>query len=143
MKILFKKLRDTCTLPTKATEQSAGFDLYAADCARIEPGRTELMECGFSMQLPPSTEAQIRPRGGLAMKHGITVLNTPGTVDADYRGEVKVLLINHGDERYYVNEGDRIAQMVIALVLDPVVFEEVEELDDSERGQGGFGSTGR
>ena len=131
-------------LPRKMTEHSAGFDLCAAvkEAIAIEPGRIALIPCGFSMALPVGYEAQIRPRSGLAARNGITLINSPGTIDADYRGEVMTPVINLGREPFVVERGMRIAQMVIAAV--PVVrIEEVEELDETSRGAGGFGHTGR
>jgi len=127
------------------SEQAAGFDLVAAideeQSICIGPGQRTLIDTGFCMALPRQYEAQIRPRSGLALKHGITVLNAPGTIDADYRGEIKVLLINMGDEDFHVNRGMRIAQMVIAPVIRGDLME-VLILDDSSRAKGGFGSTG-
>ena len=132
-------------LPTYHSAQAAGADLAAAvpldSPIVLEPGSFRLVSAGFSMALPADYEAQIRPRSGLAFKHGVTVLNSPGTIDADYRGEVKVLLINHGPERFEITRGMRIAQMIIAPVTK-VQFEVYDDLDDSERGSGGFGSTG-
>ena len=131
-------------LPRLETELAAGADLRAAvdSDVVIAPGARALIPCGFAMALPPGTEAQVRPRSGLAYRHGITVLNSPGTIDADYRGEVKVLLVNHGQEKFTVARGERIAQMVVARLAD-VAFEVVAELDETERGAGGYGSTGR
>lgn len=130
-------------LPKFETALAAGADLRAALDADmvLEPGARALVPTGFAMALPAGYEAQIRPRSGLAYKHGITCLNTPGTIDADYRGEVKVLLINHGDAPFTITRGERIAQMVIAPITQPV-FARVETLDDTARGEGGFGSTG-
>lgn len=130
-------------LPTYATPGSAGVDLHAEldGPVKLGPLERKLIPTGLYMALPPGTEAQIRPRSGLAFKQGVTVLNTPGTIDADYRGEVKVLLINLSAEEVIVNDGDRIAQMVTAR-CEQVTFKETETLDDTERGQGGFGSTG-
>ena len=144
-KVLFKKLSHAgdLPLPTYESSHAAGMDVRAAlsEPLELEPGQRALIPTGFQMALPEGYEAQIRPRSGLAYKNGITMLNTPGTIDADYRGEVKVLAINHGDKPFTVNHGDRIAQMVIAPVQQMFV-EEVEDLPDSERGSGGFGSTG-
>ena len=130
-------------LPKFETELAAGADLRAALDADmvLDPGARALVPTGFAMALPAGYEAQIRPRSGLAYKHGITCLNTPGTIDADYRGEVKVLLINHGNEPFTITRGERIAQMVIAAITQPA-FVSVEILDDTVRGAGGFGSTG-
>ena len=130
-------------LPTYATEQSAGMDLTAALEEAIEIGFGErmLIPTGLSIALPDGYEAQIRPRSGLALKHGVTVLNSPGTIDADYRGEIGVILANMGQEPFTVERGMRIAQMVIARHAK-VEWEVAEELEETERGKGGFGSTG-
>lgn len=127
--------------PSRQTPQSAGMDLYAATSTTIQKGARVLVPLGIKIALPFGYEAQIRPRSGLALKHGITVLNTPGTIDADYRGELQVLLINHGDADFVVTRGDRIAQMVITKV-EMVDFIPVDTLPDSIRGHGGYGSTG-
>ncbi|MFQ5344450.1 MAG: dUTP diphosphatase [Mariprofundus sp.] len=131
-------------LPFYATSHAAGADLRAAVDADviIEPGSHALIKTGFAMALPDNYEAQIRPRSGLALKHGITVLNTPGTIDADYRGEVGVILINHGKNPFIVQRGDRIAQMIIAPFVQ-ADFQPVETLSETERGTGGFGSSGQ
>ena len=131
-------------LPTWQTAGAAGADLYAAltEPLVLLPGDRAVVPCGFCMALPDGWEAQVRPRSGLAVRHGVTVLNAPGTIDADYRGEVQVPLVNHGREVFRVARGDRVAQLVLA----PVVrarWAVVTELDASERGSGGFGSTGR
>lgn len=132
--------------PRQQTAGAAGVDLPAAlgpdDVLEIAPGHSALVPTGLAIALPEGYEAQIRPRSGLAAKHGVTVLNAPGTVDADYRGEVKVMLINHGHEPFTVRRGDRIAQMVVAPVT-AVSFLELETLDDTARGDKGHGSTGR
>ena len=130
-------------LPTYQTDQSAGMDLSAAvdEDVTLAPGRHTIIPTGFSIALPAGFEAQVRPRSGIAAKHGVTVLNSPGTIDADYRGEVGVILINHGAEPFTVSRGLRIAQLIIAPVRT-VMWEEKEELTGSERGAGGFGSTG-
>ncbi len=130
-------------LPDYATELSAGVDLLAAVEADVvlQPGERKLIPSGIAIALPAGTEAQVRPRSGLALKHGVTVLNAPGTIDADYRGEVGVILINHGDAPFTVTRGARIAQMVIAPVTQ-ASWRSVESLEDSARGAGGFGSTG-
>ena len=141
MKLLVKRLADSATLPAYAHAGDAGLDLYSAVSASIEPGESKLVGTGISIELPPNTEAQVRPRSGLALKHGITVLNTPGTIDHGYRGEVGVILINHGRARFDVERGMKIAQMVIAPFLS-VEVEEAEALSATARGQGGFGSTG-
>lgn len=131
-------------LPSYATEHSAGLDLRAnLDVSiTLAPGVRALVKTGLFLELPEGTEAQVRPRSGLALKHGVTVLNAPGTIDADYRGEVGVILINHGQEPFEVKDGERIAQLVIAR-YERVAFEEVADLALSERGAGGFGHTGR
>ncbi|MEO7222599.1 MAG: dUTP diphosphatase [Devosia sp.] len=133
-------------LPKQQSAGAAGVDLLAAlgvsEVATMAPGARAIVPCGFAMALPTGYEAQVRPRSGLAAKHGVTVLNTPGTIDADYRGEVKVILINHGGEPFEIRRGDRIAQMVVAPV-SAVTFSERESLDATTRGAGGFGSTGR
>jgi len=132
-------------LPAYESASAAGMDLAAAvpdnEPETLAPGKRALIPTGFSMELPQGHEAQIRPRSGLAFKHGITVLNSPGTIDADYRGEVKVLLINHGGEPFEISRGMRIAQMVVQPVSHAALVE-VDKLNDSERGSGGFGSTG-
>lgn len=130
-------------LPTYATAQSAGMDLRANIDSPItlKPMERRLVPTGLYIALPEGYEAQVRPRSGLALKHGITVLNTPGTVDADYRGEIMVLLINFSTEAFVINAGERIAQMVIAR-HEQANFEEVEVLDETERGAGGYGHTG-
>ena len=130
-------------LPAYQTAHAAAMDLHAAVSASvvIEPGTIALVGCGFAMALPQGHEAQVRPRSGLASKHGLTVVNTPGTIDADYRGEVKVALINLGQAAVTVDRGMRIAQMVVAPVTR-VTWETVTELPESDRGSGGFGSTG-
>lgn len=133
-------------LPAQQSAGAAGLDLAAAlspdTVIEIAPGAVAMIPTGLALALPAGYEAQIRPRSGLAAHHGITVLNAPGTVDADYRGEIKVLLINHGKASFAVRRGDRIAQMVVAPV-SAVTLIEMEELDGTERGEGGHGSTGR
>jgi len=130
-------------LPAYETEHAAGMDLRAAVDAEItlEPGARAMVPTGLRIALPPGTEAQVRPRSGLAARHGIGMVNAPGTIDADYRGEIKVLLINHGSEPFVLGRGDRIAQLVVAPVLR-VTWDEVDSLDDTPRGEGGFGHTG-
>ena len=143
-----KKLRIVNTsnneLPTYATKGSAGMDLRAnlQEDVVIAPGERKLISTGLKISLPVGYEAQIRPRSGLALKKGVTVLNSPGTVDSDYIGDIGVILINHGEESLTISNGDRIAQMVIAK-HETVEFEHVESLDETERGAGGFGSTGK
>ena len=131
------------SLPAYATEQSAGMDLCAAvqDPVVLNPGQSALIPTGLAIALPPGFEAQVRPRSGLAAKNGVTVLNSPGTIDADYRGEIKAILINHGQDPFTIERGMRIAQMVIARHAT-VIWSEVSELNETSRGAGGFGSTG-
>ncbi|NMM44877.1 dUTP diphosphatase [Rhodospirillaceae bacterium KN72] len=131
------------SLPTYGSEQAAGCDLLAAvtEDVVLAPGGRAIVPTGLKIALPPGYEAQVRPRSGLAAKNGVTVLNSPGTVDSDYRGEVGVILINHGDRDFTVERGMRIAQMVVAPVLH-VAWHETADLDDTARGEGGFGSTG-
>ena len=131
-------------LPAYATEHAAGLDLVAAVPAPLvlPPGRRALVPTGIALALPDGFEAQVRPRSGLALKNGVTVLNSPGTIDADYRGEVGVILINHGDQPFTVERGQRIAQLVVAR-HERVVWEPAAALPDSARGTGGFGSTGK
>lgn len=145
MNIAFKRLPHASDLPLPAyeTSSSAGMDLRAAlsEPVVLKPGERNLIPTGLQMALPHGYEAQVRPRSGLAIKHGITMLNSPGTIDADYRGEVKLIAINHGTEAFTISHGDRIAQLVIAPVVQAVVME-VEDLEETQRGSGGFGSTG-
>ena len=129
-------------LPSYETPHAAGMDLRAAEDALLPPGGRAMVATGFAIALPEGFEAQVRPRSGLAAKHGVTLLNSPGTIDADYRGEIKVILINHGSDTFAVKRGDRIAQMIIAPVTR-VRFKEEQELTATSRGAGGFGSTGR
>jgi dUTP pyrophosphatase len=129
-------------LPSYASAGAAGLDVVAAEALTLEPGRRHAVATGFAMAIPEGYEVQVRPRSGLALKHGITCLNTPGTIDSDYRGEVKVILANLGGEDFRVERGERIAQLVPAPVLRAELVE-VEELDETGRGAGGFGSTGR
>ena len=133
-------------LPKQQSSGAAGVDLLAAlgisEVVSVAPGHRAIVPCGFAIALPQGYEAQVRPRSGLASKYGVTVLNSPGTIDADYRGEVKVILINLGEAIFEIRRGDRIAQMVVAPV-SAVGFSEKETLDATERGSAGFGSTGR
>lgn len=145
MKIQFKKLphAEDLPLPSYESEFAAGIDIRAAlkEPLTLKPGERKLVPSGLKMAMPQGYEAQIRPRSGLAYRNGITMLNTPGTIDADYRGELKMLAVNLGDEPFTINHGDRIAQMVIAPVIQAEVSE-VKDLSKTERGDGGFGSTG-
>lgn len=138
------KLRPTAEEPVRASEGAAGLDLFAdvETPLTIAPGATALVPTGIAIALPPSHEGQVRPRSGLAAKHGVTVLNAPGTIDEDYRGEVKVILVNHGAAPFVVGAGERIAQLVVAKV-EKVDVRVVASLDETSRGSGGFGSTGR
>ncbi|WP_137681622.1 dUTP diphosphatase [Aurantiacibacter suaedae] len=128
-------------LPRYATAGAAGMDVLAAENVILRPGMRHAVATGFAMAIPEGFEIQVRPRSGLALKHGIMVPNTPGTIDSDYRGEVKVILVNLSDDNFHVQRGDRIAQLVLAPVT-LALWDEVEELDATERGAGGFGSTG-
>ena len=128
-------------LPAYATSGSAGMDVVSAEDVTIAPGARHAVATGLSVAIPQGFEIQVRPRSGLAFKHGITVPNTPGTIDSDYRGELKVLLINHGSEDFAIARGDRVAQLVLAPVVQ-AAWSEVDELDATQRGEGGFGSTG-
>ena len=132
---------DGLPLPAYETTGAAGMDIRAAEETVLKPGARCLMPTGFAMALPQGFEAQVRPRSGLAVKHGVTVLNAPGTIDCDYRGEIKVPLINHGRQDFAIARGDRIAQMVIAAVTQ-ATWIEVETLDETQRGGAGFGSSG-
>ncbi|MGF1550117.1 MAG: dUTP diphosphatase [Sphingomonadaceae bacterium] len=129
-------------LPSYASAGAAGMDVVAAEDVELAPGARQAIATGFAVAIPEGFELQVRPRSGLALKHGVTCLNTPGTIDSDYRGEVKVILANLGSEPFHVGRGERIAQLVPAPV-QRARFEEVRKLDDTGRGEGGFGSTGR
>ncbi|HXH16383.1 MAG TPA: dUTP diphosphatase [Sphingomonas sp.] len=129
-------------LPVYATDGAAGMDVVAAEAVTLAPGARAAVATGFAIAIPAGHEVQVRPRSGLALKHGVTCLNTPGTIDSDYRGEVKVILANLGQEPFAVARGDRIAQLVPAVVLR-ATLDEVDVLDETIRGAGGFGSTGR
>ncbi|WP_417905050.1 dUTP diphosphatase [Candidatus Tisiphia endosymbiont of Micropterix aruncella] len=145
IKVKIKKLEHSVDiLPSYATEHSAGMDLVAANIEpiTIKPQEVKLVPTGICIALPSHLEAQIRPRSGLALKHGVTVLNSPGTIDADYRGEIKVILINHAQEDFIIERGMKIAQMVIAR-YEQILWDEVDSLDETSRGIGGFGSTGK
>ena len=144
IKVLVKKLNLKAELPKYKTEGSSGMDLMALieNPITIKPQNSAFIPTGLSIAIPEDTEVQIRPRSGLAAKSSISVLNTPGTIDSDYRGEIKIILFNHGKEEFTVNNNDRIAQMILMPVLK-AEFEEVEELPKTIRGSGGFGSTGK
>ena len=142
--ILIKRLSKNITLPKYETDGSSGMDLAAniEDKIEIAPGKSAIIPTGLSVSIPKNFEIQIRPRSGLAAKNNISILNTPGTIDSDYRGEIKVIIYNHGNKDFVINNNDRIAQMI----LTPVVKMEVEETDklpQTMRGEGGFGSTGK
>lgn len=143
MKIRIKKIGRQSGLPNYETSGSAGMDLSASleETIVLEPGERHLVPTGIAIQLPQGYEAQVRPRSGLAVKYGIGMVNSIGTIDSDYRGEIKVPLINHGSEPFVIQHGDRIAQMIVAR-YERVEWEQVENLDDTERGEGGFGHTG-
>lgn len=136
-----KKLVDDAVIPQRANPGDAGLDLFSTETKVFHPGEFGLVKTGIAIQLPKGTEAQIRPRSGLALKYGVTVLNTPGTIDEGYRGEIGVIVINHSKENFSVEKGMKIAQMVVKPVLYPEV-EEATDLSDTHRGEGGFGSTG-
>ena len=141
--VLIKRLSKNIELPKYETDGSSGMDLTANidQQIKIEPGKVSIIPTGISLSIPKNFEIQIRPRSGLAAKNQVSVLNTPGTIDADYRGEIKIILINLGDKAYIVEKGARIAQMVLCPIIK-AKLREVENLDETERGSGGFGSTG-
>lgn len=141
MALKIKRLTETAILPTRAHEDDVGLDLYADEHVEIHMGARKLVSCGIAVQIPRGYVGDVRPRSGLAVDFGITVLNSPGTIDPGYRGEVKVLLINHGKYNYEINPGTRIAQLVLVLCNNRDV-KEVEELDPAERDTAGFGSSG-
>ena len=142
-KILIKRLSKEVSLPKYETSGSSGMDLAAHinNKINLKPGKSEIIPTGISVAIPKGFEIQIRPRSGLAAKNKISVLNTPGTIDADYRGEIKVILINHSDKTFVIENGLRIAQMVVCPIIQ-AELKEVNELDDTTRGKSGFGSTG-
>jgi len=142
VKLKIKKLKQEARIPSYQTKEAAGFDLHSIEDVILKPGERKLIGTGLAFEIEYGYEVQIRPRSGLAFKHGITVLNTPGTIDSDYRGEIKVLLINHSNEEFEIKKGDRIAQAIVAPVIQAEIVE-VEELSDTTRGEGGFGSTGK
>jgi dUTP pyrophosphatase len=141
MQLRVKRLHGTATLPTYAHPGDAGLDLHAAADVLIDPGQAELVPTGLVIELPDGTEAQVRPRSGLALKHAVTVLNTPGTIDEGYRGEVGVILINHGGAAFQVTAGMRVAQLVVQRRCTVEVID-VDTVDHTARGGAGFGSTG-
>ena len=142
MKLKIKKLSNEAVIPAYQTELAAGFDLHSIEDYVLKRKEKKLIKTGLAFEIEPGFEVQIRPRSGLAYKHGITVLNTPGTIDADYRGEIMVLLINLGEEDFEIKKGERIAQAIIAPVVQAEIIE-VEELSVTKRGEKGFGSTGK
>ncbi len=142
VKIRIRKIRDNAVIPHYEHDGDAGMDLYAVEDSTLRPGERKLIPTGFQVEIPVGYEMQIRPKSGLALKHGVTVLNTPGTVDSCYRGEVGVIVLNASDRDYEVKAGEKVAQAVIAKV-EKAVIEEVEDLTETQRGSGGFGSTGR
>ena len=141
MTLRFKRTHPDAVLPAYAHPSDAGMDVRSVENLVIAPGKRALVHTGLVMLLPPCYEAQVRPRSGLALKHGVTVLNTPGTIDAGYRGEIGVILANFGEVEFRVNKGDKIAQIVIAPVTQAEVVE-TDTVDETDRGEGGFGSTG-
>ena len=141
MTLRFKRIHPDAVLPSYAHPSDAGMDVRSVEDLTIAPGGRSLVRTGLVMLLPPGYEAQVRPRSGLALKSGVTVLNTPGTIDSGYRGEVGVILANFGEADFQVKKGDKIAQVVIAPVTQPEIAE-TTEIDETDRGAGGFGSTG-
>ncbi len=141
MKLKVKKLRDDACLPHYAHPGDAGLDLFACEPVELGPGESTVVKTGIAIALPPNTEGQVRPRSGLAAKHQVSVLNTPGTIDEGYRGEVGVILVNFGKAPFVVTSGMKIAQLVVKPVIT-VEVEEADDLSDTARGEGGFGSTG-
>ena len=141
MTLRFKKVHPDAVLPSYAHPSDAGMDVRSVEDVTLAPGKRALVHTGLVMLLPPMYEAQVRPRSGLALKSGVTVLNTPGTIDSGYRGEVGVILSNLGDSEFQVRKGDKVAQLVIAPVTQPQIVE-TTEVDETDRGAGGFGSTG-
>jgi len=141
--IQIKKLHADAQIPRYMTELAAGMDIHALPqkTTYLQPGERCLIPTGIAMAIPPGFEVQVRPRSGLAIKQGVTLVNTPGTIDADYRGEIQVIMINHGQDVFKISAGDRIAQLIVAPVSQAVI-EEVSELSETRRGSGGFGHTG-
>lgn len=142
MTLRFRRIHPDAVLPAYAHPSDAGMDVRSVEDLTIAPGKRALVHTGLVMLLPPQYEAQVRPRSGLALKNGITVLNAPGTIDSGYRGEVGVILVNLGEADFQVRKGDKVAQIVIAPVTQPTI-EETAEVDATDRGDGGFGSTGK
>ncbi|WP_440908798.1 dUTP diphosphatase [Candidatus Pelagibacter sp.] len=144
VRVLIKRLSPSVQLPSYKTNGASGMDLMAfiEQPIELEPGKSCLVPTGLSLAFPEEYEIQIRPRSGLAAKNNITVLNTPGTIDSDYRGELKIILFNHGNENFQINNSDRIAQMILTPIIK-MELQETDELPDTVRGEGGFGSTGK
>ena len=144
VKVLIKKLNSSVQLPSYKSKGASGMDLmaYLEKPINLEPGKSCLVSTGISVAIPEEYEIQIRPRSGLAAKNNISVLNTPGTIDSDYRGEIKIILFNHSNKNFIINNNDRVAQMVLTPILK-IELEETDELPESIRGEGGFGSTGK
>lgn len=142
MKIKIKKLDSNAIIPKYQTEEAAGFDLHSVESFTLKPRERKAVKTGLAMEIDKGYELQVRGRSGLALKHGISLVNAPGTVDSDYRGEIMAILINHGNDDFQVSIGDRIAQAVLKEVIQAKIIE-VDELGDSDRGAGGFGSTGK
>lgn len=142
--VMIKKLHPLAIIPKYMTELAAGMDICAllSEVIHLAPGQRSLIPTGLAFAIPPGYEIQVRPRSGLAIKHGVTLVNSPGTIDADYRGEVCIIVINHGQESFTINSGDRIAQLIVAPVSQ-ADFVEVSELSETLRGTGGFGHTGK
>ncbi len=136
------KIKENAKVPQIAHEGDAGFDVHSTERYVLKPGERAAISSGIKLEIPFGYECQVRPRSGLALKHGISVINTPGTIDATYRGEVNIILINHGNEDYIVNEGDKVAQLIFKK-LEEVNLKEVKEINQTKRGEGGFGSTGK
>jgi dUTP pyrophosphatase len=142
VKVRVKRISPDAKIPKAARKGDVAFDLYSVIDYELRPGERFAVPTGIAVEIPPGYEGQVRPRSGLALKEGVTVLNTPGTVDSGYRGEVKTIMVNHNDESFKITKGMRISQLAIRPVPD-VEFIEVDELSDTERGEGGFGSTGK
>lgn len=142
MKLKIKKLNQDAIIPNYAHATDSGMDLYSVEDKIIAPSETTLIKTGISIELPKKTEAQIRPKSGIALKHSVTVLNTPGTIDEGYTGEIQIIMINHGKTAYKINKGEKIAQMVIMPVIRVAIQEVTNDLKNTSRGSGGFGSTG-
>jgi len=141
VKLKIKKLNESAVIPSYAHKGDAGMDLFSTEEYNLKPKERKLISTGLSVEVPEGYELQVRPRSGLALKKGISIVNAPGTIDAGYRGEIGVIMINHGEEDFEINKGDKIAQAILNKV-EFAEIQEVDELNESERGEGGFGSTG-